>query len=66
MTNDKEFLKNLRDQTQKQLDNGNCPNERIKQDLEDQRDFLDRRIEYGTVTDKFDGIAEIGEDEDDL
>lgn len=46
MTNNNEDLKDLRDKTQRQLDTGNYANDDVKEALEDQLDFLDRRINY--------------------
>lgn len=46
MTHNEKELRKLRDDTQNQLDNKNYATDQNKQDLEDQRDYLNRRIEY--------------------
>lgn len=52
MTNNKKDLEDLRDKTQNQLDTGNYANEDVKEALEEQLDYLDKRINYSDDIDK--------------
>lgn len=61
MTHNEKELRKLRDDTQNQLDNKNYATDQNKQDLEDQLDYLNRRIEYKR---KVEPLNDTEEDED--